>query len=415
MSQSPLHVVSLPQGHHVVPASALRRPVERRRGVALFAKGFRPLFLCAAAYAVLAVPLFLLELGGYVRAGAYLFPMYWHAHEMVFGFTGAVLGGFLLTAVSNWTGRETADGLPLALLVALWIAGRAGMLLPEHLPRYLPALLDLSFLPALLLACARPILKTKNRRNYGFLAILAALFAANVSIHAAALGAISPEWEHRGNLVAVDLLVVALVVMTGRVVPMFTRNALGAEDVRAHPLFERLAVAAVVAIAMLDVLDAPPLATGLVCVAGAVFIAYRTRSWGSARTLRAPLLWILHAGSAWLVAGLALRAAAAFSWIPFASGLHALTAGALGSLALGMMTRVGLGHTGRLLAVPRRIALAFAVVLFGAAARVLAPVLWPGALAPLAVAGVAWSAAFAVYLVTYAPALVAPRVDGKPG
>ncbi|HVW24985.1 MAG TPA: NnrS family protein [Polyangiaceae bacterium] len=415
MSQSPLHVGSFQPGKPVIPASDLIRSIEQRRGVALFAKGFRPLFLCAAVYAVLAVPLFLLELDGYVRAGAYLPPMYWHAHEMVFGFTGAVLGGFLLTAVANWTGRATAEGGALALLVVLWIAGRAGMLVPEHLPRYLPAFLDLSFLPALLIACARPILKTRNRRNYGFLAILGALFTANASIHAAALGAISSAWEHRGNLVAVDVLVVALVVMTGRVVPLFTRNALGAEDVRAHPVFERLAAAAVVALALVDVFDAPLAATGTVCALGALFTACRMRSWGSARALRAPLLWILHAGSLWIVAGLALRAAAACSSIPFASGLHALTAGALGSLTLGMMTRVGLGHTGRLLAVPRRIAFAFAAVLFGAVARVLAPVLWPGALGPLAVAGVVWSGAFAIYLATYAPVLVAPRVDGKPG
>jgi uncharacterized protein involved in response to NO len=415
MSHSPLHLGSLPHGGRVVPAGSLIRTAERGRGAALFAKGFRPLFLCAAAYAVLAVPLFLLELGGYVRPGAYLIPMYWHAHEMLFGFTTAVLGGFLLTAVSNWTGRPTAEGRPLALLVALWIAGRLGMLLPADLPRYLPALLDLSFLPALLVACGRPILKTKNRRNYGFLMILVALFAVNAGIHAAALGLMPLGWEHRSNLVAVDIFVVALVVMTGRVVPMFTHNAFGAEDIRPWPVLERLATGAVVTIALLDVLDAPAMATGLVCAVGALFTACRMRSWGSSRTLHAPLLWILHAGSSWIVVGLALRAAAAFSWIPFASGLHALTAGALGSLTLGMMTRVGLGHTGRLLAVPRRIEFAFVAILVGAMVRVVAPVLWLGALGPLAVAGAVWSGAFAVYLATYLPALVAARLDGKPG
>ena len=139
------------------------------------------------------------------------------------------------------------------------------------------------------------------------------------------------------------------------------------------------------------------------------------RTWGSAHTFRTPLLWILHAGSAWIVVGLALRAATAFTPVPFSSGLHALTAGAVGSLTLGMMTRVGLGHTGRLLAVPSRVTLAFMLVLLGALVRVLAPVLFPGVLAALAVAGTVWSTAFAVYLVTYAPALVTPRVDGKPG
>ena len=110
-----------------------------QRPIPLFAKGFRPFFLCAAAYAALAVPLFLLELTGRVDAGAYLAPLYWHAHEMVFGFSTAVLGGFLLTAVSNWTSRPTAEGGALAMLVALWIAGRVGMLVPDELPRYVPA------------------------------------------------------------------------------------------------------------------------------------------------------------------------------------------------------------------------------------------------------------------------------------
>jgi uncharacterized protein involved in response to NO len=326
-----------------------------------------------------------------------------------------VLGGFLLTAVTNWTGRATVEGSPLAALVALWIAGRLGMLLPEHLPRYVPAFLDLLFLPAVLVACGRPILQTGNRRNYGFLGILGALFVANAATHAAALGLLSFEWERRGSLVAVDVLVVALIVMTGRVVPMFTRNALSAEEVRAEPALERLAAGFAVASAILDLFDAPPSMIGVVCMVAATFAVWRMRSWGGVRTLRVPLLWILHAGSVWIAVGFALRAAAAFTWIPFASGLHALTAGALGSLTLGMMTRVGLGHTGRMLAVPWRVAVAFAGVLLGAVARVLSPVLWPGALAPLAAAGVLWSAAFAVYLGTYASALVAARVDGKPG
>lgn len=394
---------------------SLIRQDEPRQGVALFAKGFRPLFLCAGLYGVLAVPLFLLELGGHLQAGAYLLPTYWHAHEMIFGFTGAVLGGFLLTAVTNWTGRATAEGAALAALAASWVAGRIGMLLPDHLPRYAPALLDLAFLPAVLVACARPIFATGNRRNYAFLGILGVLIAANTAVHASALGILSLDWQRRASWVALDILVVVLMLITGRVVPMFTRNALGASNIRSEPGLERAAALCAAAVALLDLLVAPPYLLGVVSAAGAVCAAWRMRTWGGAHTLRTPLLWILHAGSAWIVVGLALRAATAFTLVPFSAGLHALTAGAIGSLTLGMMTRVGLGHTGRLLAVPPRMTLAFMLVLLGALVRVLAPVLFPGVLAALAVAGTVWSTAFAVYLVTYAPALVTPRVDGKPG
>lgn len=385
-----------------------------QRPIPLFAKGFRPFFLCAAAYAALAVPLFLLELTGRVDAGAYLAPLYWHAHEMVFGFSTAVLGGFLLTAVSNWTSRPTAEGGALAMLVALWIAGRVGMLVPDELPRYVPAILDLAFIPALIVACARPILATRSRRNYGFLVLLTGLSIANAAVHAAALGFAPVRCQRQGNWAAVDILVIALVVMTGRVVPMFTRNAIRSEDVRGSPPLERLATIAVVLILAMETLEAPPKAVGVAsCLAG-VLAALRMASWGTRRTLHEPLLWILHAGSIWIAIGLILRGAASFSPVPLGSGLHALTAGAIGTLTLGMMSRVAQGHTGRPLAVPPQIAVAFGAVALGGVIRVLAPVFWAGMLAPLVVAGLLWSAAFAVYLVSYAPVLAAARVDGQP-
>jgi uncharacterized protein involved in response to NO len=404
------HVRRLTSMHALVHAEI--DPVQRG---ALLAKGFRPFFLCAATYATLAVPLFLLELAGRAGTGSYLVPMYWHAHEMVFGFSMAVLGGFLLTAVGNWTSRRTADGRALAVLVALWIAGRVGMLMPDELPRYVPAILDLAFVPALLFACARPILATRSQRNYGFLALLGALVVANAAVHAAALGLAPVRYQRQGNWVAVDILVVALVVMTGRVVPMFTRSSTRAEGVHGWPALERLAAISVVLVVAMEALEAPLKTIGIVsCLAG-VLAGLRMRSWGTGRTLREPLLWILHIGSIWIVIGLILRGAASFSLVPLGSGLHALTAGAIGTLTLGMMTRVALGHTGRILAVPPRIVGAFGAVVVGGGVRVVAPVLWPGALAPLIVAGLLWSSAFAAYLSSYAPVLMAARVDGRPG
>lgn len=382
---------------------------------ALLAKGFRPFFLCAAAYAVIAVPLFLWILDGGLAASGYLPSIYWHAHEMVFGFTAAVLAGFLLTAVENWTQRRTVEGPLLAALVGLWAAGRVVMFVPDVLPRYVPAAVELAFLPALWVACARPLLAAKNRRNYAFLAILAGLWLANAAVHAAALGFISPELQRRGSWLGVDLLVIALVVVSGRVVPMFTRNATGSSGVSARPTLERLATASVVLLALLEAVGSPPRTLGYAALVAALLVGLRMRSWGSFQALREPLLWILHAGGAWLALGLALRGAASFTSLPLSSGLHALTAGALGAFTLGMMTRVGLGHTGRNLAVPRRVTLAFALVVLAGVVRVLAPLNFPSSMALLVISGAMWSAAFALYLIAYAPALSAPRLDGKPG
>jgi uncharacterized protein involved in response to NO len=385
------------------------------QAIALFAKGFRPFFMIAAAFAAFTLPLFLLKFTGYLATQSYLVLTNWHAHEMIFGFTVAVLGGFLLTAVGNWTGRATAEGASLAVLVAVWTAGRIAMLAPDALPRYVPALLDLAFLPALIVACAIPLLQTKNRRNYGFLVLLGALWLANASIHAAALGLASASWQRDGNWIAVDLLVVALVVMTGRVVPMFTRNALHAEKVRGEPILERLTLISVVLLVALQLLKAPVWSTAAGAAAAGCLSLLRMRFWGTARTLREPLVWILHAGSIWIGLGFLLRSAASFFLVPLSSALHALTAGAIGALTLGMMARVALGHTGRPLTVQSPIVVAFGCVLIGGALRSAAPLLWPATVIPLVVAATLWSAGFLLYLVTYAPVLLAPRVDGRPG
>ena len=394
----------------VHPAADDRRPT-----IPLLAKGFRPFFLCAAAYAVLAVPLFLLTITGRSGVGSYLPPMYWHAHEMVFGFSVAVLGGFLLTAIANWTSRPTADGGRLAVLVMLWVLGRIGVLAADLLPRFVPAVLDLAFLPALFVACGGPIFAARNRRNYGFGVLLAALFAANVSVHGAALGILPSVYQRDGSWVGVDIIVVAMVVMSGRVVPMFTRNATGAQDIGATPALERAVTISVVTLVVLESFGASSKVVGLVsCVTGAL-AALRMHRWGTWRALREPLLWILHIGSFWIAVGLFLRGLASFFPVPRGAGVHATTAGAIGALTLGMMTRVGLGHTGRALKVSPRIVTAFGAVVLAAVLRVLAPWLWPGAIVPLVVAGLLWSSAFLAYLSTYAPVLMSPRVDGRPG
>lgn len=368
----------------------------------LLAKGFRPFFLLAAIFAVVVVPIWVLALLGWARVGGHLDPVTWHAHEMIFGFAGAVIAGFLLTAVGNWTQRETATGRSLAALAALWIAGRLAMATGAGLPSWLVAGIDLAFLPGVALAIGRPIVRARNRRNYVVLAMLLLLSAANAAVH---LGA-----GRRSLLVGVDVVTFFMVVIAGRVVPMFTRNATKTETIRSHPKLDAAAAVAVVTVTLADALAAPRL-TIVACTLAAVLVAARTVHWGAIASLRDPLLWILHVGHAWIPIGLALRAASAHS-----PGLHAVTAGAIGALTLGMMARVALGHTGRTLAVPPGIATAFVLVTLAAAVRVLVPLLAPGLyLQALELTAVLWAVAFALYATKYAPILWSPRVDGKPG
>lgn len=379
------------------------------------AKGFRPFFPGAAAWAVLAVPLWLLVLLGRVAPGDYLPGPFWHAHEMLFGFTLAVVAGFLLTAIGNWTARETAVGWPLAGLAALWAAGRVALLLADHLPRGVPAAIDLAFLPLLLLACARPVVATRNRRNYQFLWMLAGLWAANLAMHLGALGT-APEWLGRGGRVATGLYVVMVLVITGRIVPLFTRNATGAPGIRNLPAADRVAVGSALGVAVLDALGAVADVIAPVAAVAAAAVVVRARHWGARAAARHPLLWILHAGHAWVAAGFGLRALAPVAPAAGMAALHAFTAGALGALTLGMMTRVTLGHTGRPLQAPPVMTAAFAAVLLAGVVRVGGILRGPDAfIGSVLASGTLFALAFASWLAVYARVVVTPRADGRPG
>jgi uncharacterized protein involved in response to NO len=346
--------------------------------------------------------------------------MQWHAHEMLFGFTTAVIAGFVLTAATNWTGRTTARGALLAILAGVWAAGRVAVFFAAWAPE-VAAAVDCAFLPLLVLVCARPLFVARNRRNYVFVALLTALAVLNASAYRAAFHA---DFELVRGLhgLALDVVLFALVLVTGRVVPAFTRNATGVTSLEGNSAVEGAALASVGVLGVLDALavarpaHAPgPFVTGLVLTAGAALLAARMRRWGTWHARREPLLWILHLGSAWLPVGLALRAASlATAAVPPGSAVHSLTAGAIGTLTLGMMARVSLGHTGRVLTASRSVRVAFACVALAGALRVLAPLL-PSAnyLVVLDTAGLAWSAAFGLFFYGHARLLASPRVDGR--
>lgn len=379
--------------------------------VPLLAKGFRPFFLLAAALAAALAPAWLLVLEGRARLDAYVDATSWHGHEMVFGFTVAVVAGFLLTAVENWTGLPTARGAKLVALVALFVAARVAFVLPG-VPRALVAGLDLAFLPALAAFVGRPLALTGNRRNFVMVAVLLVLFALDLAFH---LGLRRPALTS-----AVDVLVLLVVLVGARVFPMFTRNATGDATIRSHPRADVAAAAGVAVLALLDVAvpHAPAAVVAPLAVASALVLVARAWHWGGRASLGDPMLWILHAANAWIVLGLVLRALSVVApgAVPPSSALHAWTAGAIGSATLGMMARVTLGHTGRPIAAGRVTRLAFVLVTFAALARTFGPIAGASFLrASLLAAGLAWSFAFLGYLATNAALLVTPRPDGKPG
>lgn len=385
-------------------------------GPALAAKGFRPFFLLAGLFALAIVPSWLLFLTGVLRLDGYLDPSSWHAHEMIFGFTVAVIAGFLLTAVGNWTQRETLVGAPLLAFAALWIAGRAAMLCAQRLPFALAAIVDLAFLLLLIALLARPIVATRNRRNYPLLVVLSALLVCNAFVHAQALELVAMGSARRACLVAVDMVLLVVLIIIGRVLPMFTRNAIKGANIRSHALLDRACIAAVVVLAVSDaVWPASPVAIAAAVLAALLAIA-RAWHWGAQHTLRHPLLWVLHAGYAWIIVGLSLRALAGLGVVAPSLATHALTVGVIGTLTLGMMARVALGHTGRALVVPTSMVCAFAAINLSAVARALLP--WAAArwyMESLWLAGASWTLAFVLFVACYAPILCAPRVDGKPG
>ncbi len=398
--------------HSLVP----HKRVEARTGSPISAKGFRPFFILAATFAASIIVLWLLVLFGVVAPTNYLDAPTWHAHEMVFGFAVAVIAGFLLTAVGNWTKVETVTGKPLLALCAVWLAGRVAMTIPSVFPRGVVAIIDLAFLPLLGVAIGRPLIVAKNRRNFIMVGLISALFIANTAIHLDALGVVA-GWRGRGCLLGVDVVILLIAVMAGRVFPMFTRNATRVESIRSSPTLDVLAIAAMLVVTVFDVALPNRFVGAFAATIASVLAAARALHWGTLHTRKYPLVWILHVGYAWIPIGLLLHAIALVTTsVPATSATHALTAGAIGALTLGMMTRVTLGHTGRLLEASRSTVFSFVCVTFAAIVRVAGPLLPFAWYRPaLTIAGTSWSVAFAIYLFTYAPVLVSPRLDGTPG
>lgn len=377
-------------------------------------KGFRPFFLLGGLAAVGLIPWWAINYDQPMSGEPGLESISWHSHEMLFGFTMAIIAGFLLTAVENWTSRPTARGPFLAALVGLWCVGRlVGF---GGFAATLGGMADLCFIPALAIAIAIPLLLTRSKRNYLLLALLPALWACDAHLHLRSSGLL-PQSYLRTDLVAVDLVVVVLVIITGRIVPLFTRNALGDDQIKMNAGLNTAAIVSVILVAIVELFaSSGPIMTVVAGVSGLLVIT-RSLHWGTLKTFGQPLLWILHIGHAWIGAGLLLKAASAASLgVPPSVATHALTAGAIGTLTLGMMARVTLGHTGRPLQASHLMTVGFVAITASAVLRVLGPWLRVDLTKTLLIAsGVCWALAFAIYLALNVRTLLTPRPDGKPG
>jgi uncharacterized protein involved in response to NO len=379
---------------------------------ALFKAGYRPFFLAAAAWAVLSLLLWLTMLLGWVSLPTAFDPLAWHAHEMIYGFVVAAIAGFLLTAIPNWTGRFPLQGAPLIALAGLWLAGRIAMASSAQIGALPAALIDLSFLLTLLLAVAREVVAGKNWRNLPPLAALSLLLCGNALTHVEAAGLSSTGALGNRLGLAVGAGMIALV--GGRLIPSFTRNYLARRKAWELPApvnwIDRLALALVVIALAAWVMEAADRVQGTMLLAAAAANALRLSRWCGLSAWRDPLLLNLHLGYGWLVAGLALLGLGRWAEIaPDAAGLHALAAGACGTMILAVMSRTTLAHAGRRQVVIGGTVPLFVLVHMSALARVAATFFPFGYFHLLAVSALAWIAAFALFLVTYGMGLLGQR------
>ena len=324
----------------------------------------------------------------------------WHAHEMLFGYAFAVIAGFLLTAVRAWTGMPTPNGAALAAMAALWLGARVLALF--SLPAAAAA--DAVFALAVAWGIGRPLIASRNR-NWFFIVLVLALGAASIAFQALPRVALA---------IGLDLVLLVMVVMAGRVIPGFTNSAIPGAGARRITALETACLASVVLLLAFNFLDSKNSAP--VALAAAGLHAARLALWAPWKTRGRPILWILHLSYAWIVVHLALRGLAAFDLAPAALAAHALTVGAIGGLTLGMMTRTARGHTARPLTAGRAEIAAYLLVQGATIARVLLPLALPSAYAAaIALSAVLWSAAFSVFVIAFLPILTRPRLDGQPG
>lgn len=383
----------------------------------LLAYPFRIFFLIVGLYGFAIVLAWMAFLFGGLALPVGWSPLHWHSHEMLFGFTAPAIAGFILTAVCNWTGAPPLQGAKLSLLVAAWLLGRIAMWLASYLPLPLVAVLDMLFLLALAIVLLKVLVRHCNRRNMPLGGMILLLALANLLMHIG-FNTGGTNWLQQGQALAMGLVTLIMLVIGGRIIPLFTanwfRNQALPVTVITLPVLDRAAVIVTVLLIPAEWVAYPWL-TGALALIAALLNAWRLCGWKGWHTWREPLLWVLHVGYAWLVVALLLKGLSAFALVAPASWQHALGAGAMGTLILGVMTRVALGHTGRPLKLPAFGWLIYGGITLAALFRVGAALGWLDYRLGVMLAAAGWCFAFSLFVVIYWPILSRPRIDGRPG
>jgi uncharacterized protein involved in response to NO len=385
-------------------------------GPALLSYGFRPFFLLGAVYAGLGILIWLPLFFGNLSIPTAFSPLDWHVHEMLYGYLPAAMTGFLLTAIPNWTGRLPLQGAELAVLVAVWIAGRVAVCISGVIGPLAAGVVDVSFLVLIGAAAGREVVVGRNWRNLPPIFIVLIFLAGNVIFHF--------EDHEKGNAdlgarLGIAAAVALISLIGGRVIPSFTHNWLVRQNPGRLPApFGRFDIAvlgvSVVALALWIAIPTWPGTAVLMLITG-VAQAVRLARWAGDRTLRDPLVLVLHVGYAFVPLGFGLLAGAIMvpNWVPVSAGIHAWTAGAIGTMTLAVMTRASLGHTGQALSAGPLTEAVYIAVVVAAVLRVAAAFATESAVALIEGAGTAWVTAFWLFAIGYAPLLSRPRRTGQ--
>lgn len=382
--------------------------------LALWNLGFRPFFLFGAAWSALQIGIWAAFQSGWIGSVPYLDPVIWHSHEMLFGYSVAIIAGFVLTASQNWTGIPGVRGAPLIALTTLWIAARVLSVFWARVPLIF-ALVDLAFLPALAWLLKPYLWQKSQAHNKVFFLLFLCLFLLNASVHIDGLG-----WRvipaRAAMLAAVHFVIIVVAFVAGRVLPFFASVAIPGPKPTAHRGIEVGGYVTLVAFTLAAVLAEFSLITAILAYAAALFHAARWLLWRPWRTVKVPVLFILYVAYFWLPLGLLFRGFATQGIVPASVATHAFTAGCIGTMIYGMITRVALGHTGRPIKPAKMIVAGYALISLAAAIRVFGPMAVSAlSLAIYESSGWVWVLAHLIFLAVYAPILCSPRADGKPG
>jgi uncharacterized protein involved in response to NO len=393
--------------------SLANKPDSKVRNFALFDIAFRPLFLGGSIFSLVAILIWAGLFSGHLSLNVFGGGLWWHTHEMLFGFVCAIIMGFLLTAVQNWTSKKSINHLPLLALVLLWLSARLALLFPSTLPSWLISILDISFLPIAAFFFIRPIIKVKLWRNLIFLPLLIALTFANAamhySVHADDLSIILPA-----SKTAVLLVAMIMSIMGGRVMPMFTANGTGTQRVHELKWLEKSALGSLLLVIIFNsgLINLPHIINALLLFAAAIFHYIRVIRWRFWVTLRTPLVWSLHLSYSFIPTGLLLFGINQVSdVISTSQAIHAITVGAMGMMILSMISRVSLGHTGRPIKVGRIMTWAFMILFFAALVRIFGQVFTDDYIFVIQGSALLWAIAYLCFVILYAPILIKKRIN----